>query len=320
MPDFAFASCLPGVELAIKLEVARDRPELKFAYSRPGLVTFKSSRELAPDDPPGSVFARVWGRSMGAASDPAAAAAQLSSTSVAKIHAFARDPELAIDLAPWQALGPGGPAELGELVGDVIVAPDEQAWLGVHQHDATRIPHAGGAIPVTMPEDAPSRAYCKIEEAIAWARLPVAAGQVAVEVGSAPGGAALALARRDVAICCIDTGELAPHVLAHPNVNHIAKKVGAVRWEELPTHVDWLLVDVNLAPQVALHEVARLMPRLRDTLQGAVFTLKLNDWAFVSELPRLVDRIREMGLPDVRLRHLPSNRREVCAVARPMPR
>jgi hypothetical protein len=46
-----------------------------------------------------------------------------------------------------------------------------------------------------------------------------------------------------------------------------------------------------------------------------VITLKLNDWAFVDELPALVARIQALGLPNVRLRHLPSNRREVCAVA-----
>ena len=125
----------------------------------------------------------------------------------------------------------------------------------------------------------------------------------------------LALARRGLEVWGVDTGELAPQVLALPKVHHIAKKVSAVRWEELPPHIDWLLVDVNLAPQVALHEVARLMPRLLPTLRGAVFTLKLNDWSFVEELPELVARIRQMGLPDIRVRHLPSNRREVCAVA-----
>ena len=84
----------------------------------------------------------------------------------------------------------------------------------------------------------------------------------------------------------------------------------------VPAQIDWLLVDVNLAPQVALHEVGRLMPRLRAGLRGAMFTLKLNDWTFVDELPVLVERIRKMGFSDVRMRHLPSNRREVCAVAR----
>jgi 23S rRNA (cytidine2498-2'-O)-methyltransferase len=143
----------------------------------------------------------------------------------------------------------------------------------------------------------------------------VAAGQVALEIGAAPGGAALALARRGLEVWGVDTAALAPQVLAHPNVRHVPKKAGALRWEELPPRVDWLLVDVNLAPQVALHEVARLVPPLRPKLLGAVLTLKLNDLAFVDELPALVERIRGMGLGDVRLRHLPSTRREICAVA-----
>src|SRR3954451_12482812 len=143
----------------------------------------------------------------------------------------------------------------------------------------------------------------------------MAPGQVALEIGAAPGGAALALARRGLEVWGVDTGELAPQVLALPAVHHLAKKVGALRWEELPPRIDWLLVDVNLAPQGALHEIGRLMPRLRPQLRGAVFTLKLNDWTFVAELPVLVERIRGMGLPDVRMQHLPSNRREICAVA-----
>jgi 23S rRNA (cytidine2498-2'-O)-methyltransferase len=319
--DFVFATCLPGVEAAMKVEVGRTRPELKFAYSRPGLVTFKSSRSVAPDDVAGSVFARVWGRSIGAAGDPRSAAAVLARSGATRVHVFAREPEAPTELAPWQELGPPGVAQDGELVADVVVAPldavGEPVWLGLHRHDPLRSPHPGGGIPVTVPLDAPSRAFAKIEEAIAWARLPMQAGQVAVEIGAAPGGAVLALARRGLEVWAVDPGELAPQVLALPNVTYLGKKVGALRWEELPERVDWLLVDVNLAPQVALHEIARLMPRLKRTLRGAVITLKLNDWSFVSELPALIDRIRQMGLPDVRVRHLPSNRQEVCAVARP---
>lgn len=325
MADFVFATCLPGLEPALKLDLARARPELRLAYSRPGLVTFKSARAVAPDDPPGSVFAWVWGQSIGPiGGDPAdpAIRAQLAAIGANRVHAFFRgvgeDPVDLAGLAPWQALGPGGPAAPGERVADVIVPIDRDvAWLGVHRHDRLRLPHPGGAIPVVVPGDAPSRAYAKIEEAIAWADLAVAPGQVALEIGAAPGGAALALARRGLEVWAVDTGALAPQVVALPSIHHLAKKVGALRWEELPARVDWLLVDVNLAPQVALHEIRRLMPRLVGTLRGAVFTLKLNDWAFVAELPVLVDRICQMGLVDVRLRHLPSNRREVCAVALP---
>ena len=302
------------MEPALKLEVARTRPELRFAYSRPGLVTFRSSRAVTPEDRPGSVFARVWGRSVGAASDPAAAATQLAPAGATRVHVFARDPEAAVELAPWQAIGVGGAAEVGELVADVIVTADEPAWLGVHRHDVSRPPHAGGAIPVVVPDDAPSRAYAKIEEAIGWAHLPVVAGQVALEIGAAPGGAALALARRGLTVWAVDTAELASQVLATGKVHHVAKKVGALRWEDLPAQIDWLLVDMNLAPQVALHEIARLMPRLKTTLVGAVITLKLNDWSFVDELPALIERMHRMGFGDVRVRHLPANRREVCAI------
>lgn len=316
MADFVFATCLPGLEPALKREVARTRPDLRFAYSRPGLVTFKSPHAVPPDEPAGSVFAHVWGRSIGAASDPASATAQLAGLGATRVHAFARDPDVSVDLGPWQQLGPGGPAVDGELVADIIVAPDEPVWLGLHRADPSRPPQPGAAIPVAIPADAPSRAYAKIEEAIAWAHLAVEAEQVALEIGAAPGGALYALAHRGLEVYGVDTGELAPNVAALSNVHHIAKKVGALRWEELPARIDWLLVDVNLAPQVALHEIARLMPRLKPALRGAVITLKLNDWTFVDELPTLAARIRNLGFADVRMRHLPSNRREVCAVAR----
>lgn len=319
MSDFVFATCLPGLEPAVKLDVARARPELRFAYSRPGLLTFKSSATIAPSDEPGTAFARVWGRSIGPTRDPADAAHQLGYLGIQRVHVFARDPEGGTDLTPWRdalTLAPTGPAQPGELVVDVIVAPGEPAWLGLHTHDANHLPHAGGAIPVDVPADSPSRAYAKLEEAIAWANLPVAAGQTALEIGAAPGGALYALARRGVEAYGVDTADLAQNVAALPQVHHLPIKVGALRWEELPPQVDWLLVDVNLAPQVALHEVARIVPPLRDSLRGAIFTLKLNDIAFVAELPRLADRIAEI-LPGmtVRLRHLPSNRREICAVA-----
>ena len=315
--DFAFATCLPGLEPAVKREVARTRPSLHFAYSRPGLVTFKSGDVIAPEDVPPTVFARVWGKALGPARQPADAAHQLAYIGAQRVHVFARDPERTPDLTPWQQVMalPGGPSQPGELVADVIVADGEPAWLGLHRHDAHHVAHPGGAIPVDVPAEAPSRAYAKIEEAIAWAQLPVERGQVALEIGAAPGGAVLALARRGVEVWGVDTGELAPNVLAHPNVVHVGKKVGALRWEDLPPVVDWLLVDVNLAPQVALHEVSRLMPRLKKTLRGAVITLKLNDWSFVDELPALRERIVQLGLPRVQMRHLPSNRREVCAVA-----
>jgi 23S rRNA (cytidine2498-2'-O)-methyltransferase len=304
----------------LKLDVVRARPELRFAYSRPGLITFKSERAIATDDAPATALARVWGRSIGPARSPDDAAHQLRMSSADRIHVFAREPDEPVDLSSWQnaTSASSEPARPGELVADVIVSAvaGEPAWLGLHRADVHHARWPGGLVPASVPDDAPSRAYAKIEEAIAWAELDVRADHVALEIGCAPGGAMLALARRGLEVWGVDTADIAPIVLAEPRVHHLAIKVGALRWEELPPRVDWLLVDVNLAPQVALHEVARLMPKLKSSLRGAVITLKLNDDAIVAELPKLVDRVCGLGFSDVRLRHLPSNRREICCVAR----
>ncbi len=327
MTEFAFACCAPGMERALKSEVARAAPGWRLAFSRPGLVTFKAEPQL--DERIELVFARVWGRSLGRADDLAAAAALAREAKPARVHVFARDlgddsmrdAALAAraQLAAHELPVSDDPAAPGELVVDVVVAPGEPPLVGAHRHRAGRGPYPGGGFGVTIPADAPSRAYAKIEEAIAWRGLDVHAGQVALEIGAAPGGAALALARRGVSVFGVDTGAIDPAVLAyrHPSgahVTHLPIKVGALRWEALPPRVDWLLVDVNLAPQVAIHSTSRLIAPLRDALRGIVFTLKLNDLRFADELPSLLGRLQQLGFHDVRARHLPSNRQEVCAV------
>lgn len=324
MPDFAFATCLPGIERALKLDVARCRPDLRFSFSRPGLVTFKAPRKVTPEDRPGSVFARVWGRSIGAARTPEDARRLLADWPVDRMHIFARDPEQPLDLVPWrydlEALAPSGHATHGELVADVVVAAGEPAWVGVHRADEHHVAAPGGDFEVAVPVDAPSRAFAKMEEALLWSGLPVVSGQVALELGSAPGGAALALAMRGVTVYGVDPAAMDPGVLGYvgprgARVHHIATKVSALRWEALPERVDWLVSDMNLAPQVVVHELGRLLPPLRRTLRGAILTLKLNDWDFVKELPALSARLEALGFAPLRMRHLGAHRREIGAVA-----
>src|SRR3569623_1461276 len=179
--DFAFARWLPGMEPALKREVARDRAGLRFAYSRPGLLTFRADGVITADDVSTSGFAWVWGRSLGAAQDPEEAAKLLKLVGANRVHVFARDREAVTDLARLRAaiVLPDGDSREGELGSDVIVAPsvatNYPAWLGVHRADAYHLPYPGGSIPVAVPEDAPSRAFAKIEEAIAWRSLPVEA-------------------------------------------------------------------------------------------------------------------------------------------------
>lgn len=329
---FVFATCEVGFESALKQDVALQRPELRPAFSRPGLLTFKlesnaSESELAARP---SAWARVWGRSLERPPTAAALAAAIPGH-VRRLHVFARDPRgegtdacvarTRAELLASSRFEHEPRAELGEWVADVIVAPDEPALLGLHRHAPLRSPWPGGGFPIAQPALAPSRAFLKLEQAIAWAQLPIRAGQTAVEIGSAPGGAALALARRGVTVFAVDPGAMDPAVLAFEGpagarIHHLRSTMADVRWEMLPRATQWLLCDVNLAPPVALHGLTRLVPAFRGALEGAILTLKMNDAQMRSGLPTWLDRVRGLGFADVEVTHLPQNRNELCCIAR----
>jgi 23S rRNA (cytidine2498-2'-O)-methyltransferase len=336
MSLYAFACCQVGSEHRLKGEVANTLPRLRPAYARPGLVTWVSDTAITPAIDLGAVFARVWGASLGRATTPAEVTTLLAAepgldAAGLRLHVFARDPaaEGAADevarvhaalLATERFLPPPQP-QVGDLVVDVVTAPGEPFLVGLHQHGAGRWRVPGGQPTIEVPPESPSRAFAKIEEAIAWAELEVRPGDVALEIGSSPGGAALALARRGVTVWGIDPAPMDPRVLEYhgpsaARIHHLRIRVSELRREDIPPRLDWLLLDVNLAAPVALHALQRLLPRLRRNLRGAVLTLKLNDQHLIAEIPALLERVRRLGFDDVRATHLPSNRSDICCVAR----
>jgi 23S rRNA (cytidine2498-2'-O)-methyltransferase len=318
MSGFVFCACQPGAERMLKREVHRVFPGWRPAYARPGLVTFKGEAAIQEDE---LVFARVTGRSLSTVRTVAAAARAAREVGARRLHLWDRTgepvpPDLREAILRAAELPEDERPRRGELVLDVIVAEGDAWFVGTHVHRRGRSPYAGGLYPVDLPEDAPSRAYRKLEEALLWSGARPRAGEVAVEVGSAPGGASHALLRRGLEVVGIDPGEMAEVVARHPRFRHLRMAIGAVRREQLPRRADWLLLDVNLAPQVALHALRRIVAMLRGSLRGAILTLKMNEEAFVDEIPGLLARLREMGLRDARATQLPSNRREICVAGR----
>ncbi len=315
MASFFFCAVQVGSERLLKEEIARVRPDARPAFARPGLVTFKTEAALGPDLALAATFARAWGLSLGA-TDAAAAARAVGAT---RLHAWDREggpPPAVAELRAMGLFAPGDVAVAGETVLDVVVAAGEPAWVGWHVHGPSHSPWPGGLVPVAVPPEAPSRAYAKVEEAIAWWGAPLRRGETALEIGSAPGGAAYALLRRGLRVVGVDPGEMDPVVAEHPSFRHVRAAAGAVRRDDLPDEVDWLLLDVNLAPQVALHAIRRLVPMIRSTLRGAILTLKLNEEGFAAEIPAFLDRVRELGFAEARAIQLPSHRSEVCVYAR----
>ena len=66
-PGFLFVTCQVGAEAALKREVAGRWPDFRFAYSRPGFLTFKLPKDhaLPADFDLEAVFARAHAFSLG---------------------------------------------------------------------------------------------------------------------------------------------------------------------------------------------------------------------------------------------------------------
>jgi 23S rRNA (cytidine2498-2'-O)-methyltransferase len=327
-----------------KTELARRAPDLHFAFARPGLTTFRCDGAADAAITLPSSFARAWGISLGRASTAQQALELLAPHlhGMLRLHVFERDIATPVDeqdasclgrrasaletelraLAPTSLL-PDVRAIAGDLVADIVVPhhgePDEPFLVGMHRHDSSHGPWPGGVSHVVPPADTPSRAWCKIEEALRWADLTPTPGDIAVEIGSAPGGATLALLRRGLTVYGIDPGEMHPltRTFAGPHGNrfvHLHMPAAEVAKAALPRRYQWLLLDVNLAPMVALRYVERFVALAHGGIKGAVLTIKLNDDGVFEALPRLLERIRKLGAAHLRVTQLPSHRSEVAAI------
>lgn len=341
--------CQAGAERYLKAELALAHPELHFAYSRPGFVTFKwepGKRAPGAPAPNGgfpadyeihSIFARAHGLSFGKAQgDPVEALrAWIDDLGLAsgapRLHVFERETFVpgeeplgfvrgahaarareAIVAALPGRFAEGEVARTGDTVIDVIVVDPEEWWLGLHVQTAAHSPYPGGAPRIELPPEAPSRAYLKIEEALLWTGNPIRRGDTAVEIGSAPGGASYALLKRGLRVVGIDPAEMDPRVLALPGFSHVREPIAGVRTESLPESIQWLLLDMNVAPNVILNQVERLSRRLMGSLLGVYLTLKMNDPRMVAEIPKMIEHVRSMGMARVRARQLASNKREIA--------
>lgn len=331
--NFAFVLCQPGAERALKGELSRHQPAWSPAYQRPGLVTFKLPEPASAELALTAVFARQHGISLGNQPDVEAVVGALRQLPTPLcLHVVERAPEDPDLLVPSERvtlleaalrtrcvdrLSPTSKAKAGQLVLTVVLGDEPTLLLGLHRHTPGRSPYPGARYPIELPPEAPSRAYLKIEEAIAAFALPVVEGHTALELGAAPGGAVYALLRRGVHVVAVDPAALDPGVLAYEGpggarTQHLKLAAGDVPLDQLPPSIDWLLLDVHLAPGVALRAASRFASHYKKTLLGAVFTLKLNDWSFADRIDTYLAQARELGLVEPRTKQLTSHRQELC--------
>lgn len=345
-PTFLFATCNPGWESALKAEMrARHGEAVTPAFLRPGLVTWKvredATLSLAGPLP---VLAHVSGSSLGMAKTPEEVPEIVGrrGTKPDRLHVFPRVlPENGFTAEEWESIDArsaeittvlresglnleSSPPLHGDVVLDVILGEEGEAlFVGCHRHDRFRFPFPGGMPRAILPDDAPSRAWLKMEQGLHYAGLGhpgSLAGKTALELGCAPGGGSFSLLTHGAKVLGVDTGEMDGRVLAFEDgkgaaFSHFAISAGELRIEDLPRRVDLLASDMNLAPPVALRYIERLQRRVR--ARTLLLTLKINDAKMQAQIPAFLERVRKLTPGEVIATQLPSNRKEITILSLP---
>lgn len=345
--QFLYTTCQIGAENALKREIADKYPDYRFAYSRPGFVTFKLPAERTPkaDFRLESIFARSQGFSLGKVTGDSLEARAAEVVRLAEdrpfvaLHVWPRDrftpghhgytPGLneesdaaqAAILAAWPTSDPRrGWLEqplrerAGQLVLDCILIGPNEWWIGYHQTAGYVSRFPGGLQSLELPPHAVSRAYLKMREALAWAQFPFEQDQQAVEIGCAPGGASQALLEAGLLVTGIDPAVVDPRVANDPRFKHVRKRGADVQRREF-RKTRWLTADMNVAPQYTLDTIEAIVTHPEVEIRGLLLTLKLLDWDLAAMLPEYLDRVRGWGYRDVRARQLQFNRQEICVAA-----
>lgn len=315
--DFLFALCNPGSERAIKTEVATMGLPWKSSYQRRGFISFKLEEGIQSDSLTQEIAcARRICRSIGKFSSRAEAASVLEGEGVNLVH-HAR-----YHLKKMEGMQDGHPGpQLGDLVGTVVQLGESEFWAGIHLHAEGLSPDPAGDGGFELPEDAPSRAWLKLEEAVRFWGLEFSPCEVAIELGSSPGGVAHALLNRGVSVIGVDPAKMAD-IITEKSVEcraelntqsgfyHCRKPAALVGKSDLGEGLTWFLSDMNQNPEVTLKECERIVG-MTTSIRGVLITLKLSEMEAVEHKGEWIQSLHLLGFTTVRLQQLSVNHREI---------
>jgi 23S rRNA (cytidine2498-2'-O)-methyltransferase len=208
---------------------------------------------------------------------------------------------------------PNYPAQPNETILSVAEIDSGYYFIGVHSV-SEGLPiqsyYSGGIVPITIPDDAVSRAWLKFEEGLRWSGFPIGKGDCCLDIGASPGGGSQVLLSRGAKVLGIDPAEMDPIVLNHPDFTHIRSRISQTK-RSLYRNIRWIIADINVAPNYTLDVLEELAIRKDIPLDGMLFTLKLFQWSFAEHLPLYIDRLQHWGFDDVRVKQLVFNRQEL---------
>lgn len=326
--EFVFALTNPGSEKALKLEVGGMDPSWRLSYQRRGFVTFKADERFTLEslDVPLACARRLC-LSLGKAATGDEAVRLLENSQrlgeVPIIH-HARFAERKMQ-GVHDARAFGRP-QIGQAIGTVVELGPGEYWAGLHRHAQWLSPDPAGDAGWVMPEDSPSRAWLKLEEAARFFDLQFSSADIVVELGCAPGGVVLALLNRGVSVIGVDPANMAEVIQSaaiadriacpsdRPWFFHCRKPAALTSKRDLGQGVTWFMSDMNQSPVVVLAECARFC-RMAPTIHSVLITLKLGDHQQVVDKEQWFSALATMGFTTMRLQQLSVHHKEFALLA-----
>ncbi len=345
--SFVFVVCHPSVTQWCRKEVSAIRPAWLPAFSRPGFLTYKVPERLAERFELPATFVRSFGislqqvRSVNADALVTGIQRIIETLSpkhkVEKIHFWNRqwrsqhsrevdDASLPENECRFQSMAAAlrdsfpvltsGPATVTpeSCVLDAIQIDTGHWALGYHFAGSIAQRWPGGVPEIVVPDEMISRAYLKTTESLLWSGIPIATGDICVEVGSSPGGSCQRLLELGAKVIAIDPADMHPTIAGHPDMTHVRKRGRDVSQRVLATG-KWLFVDTNIAPTSTLAISESILCNKSSRFQGAIITLKMLDDELAESTAVHIERVQSWGFQFVKMRHLAFGRQELCLVA-----
>ena len=168
-------------------------------------------------------------------------------------------------------------------------------------------PFVGGRATVADDWDAPSSAFRKLVEALAWMGADIAGGERVVDFGAAPGGWSHVALKRGASVIAVDRADIDPRVARNPRLTHVRRTAFSFEPEEPP--VDWVLCDVIATPEKSLALLERWVER--SWCRRFVFHLKFKGRGDYGLARDAVKTAQGAGFAAVRAKHLFHDKNEV---------
>lgn len=201
----------------------------------------------------------------------------------------------------------------GDLLLQIYVPSTDDLWFSIGTvGDGVSVWEAGFQRMKTL-RGAPSRSASKLEEALAYLGKHPEPGDKAVDLGAAPGGWSLVLARHGADVQAVDHAKLDIKDAGTLKGTVVHVKDNGLKFMPAET-VDWMVCDMVMGARDTLSVLKAWFDK--DAMRHFIVNIKLpksNPWPQVAEALSLIEAF---GWGRVQARHLLHDRSEVTLMGR----